>query len=273
DDLLSRQLAPLARKAVKRGDADLWFFIRYVDPAPHLRLRLRGPPGRLASKVLPALHEALEPLRQLGTIWKLELGTYEPEVERYGGPDAIERCERIFHLDSEAAVELLDAAGGDPDARWRFALLGLRALLADFRFSAEERIDLLRAARSRLASSLPRDLRIDAQLAVRYRPEREEVTALLDDRALKNPALEDAAAAIRRRSRGIGPHVKALRALERKGKLQRPLAEVASSVLHMHANRMFHSAAPHQELVLYDFMWRDAVSREKSSEKQKEEGP
>jgi Lantibiotic biosynthesis dehydratase C-term len=55
--------------------------------------------------------------------------------------------------------------------------------------------------------------------------------------------------------------------MEREGRLQRPLAEIAASVLHMHANRMFHAAAPYQELVLYDFMIRDAVSRSKRGER------
>jgi len=261
DGVLLEHLVPLARQAVKRGEADRWFFVRYVDPAPHLRLRLHGPPRELAAKALPALHAALEPLRARGTVWKLELGTYEPEVERYGGPEAVEICERVFHRDSEAAVALLEAAEGDADARWWFALLGLRALLDDFGLSPPERLDLLRAARAFRAKVVPAPLKIDAQLAARYRREREALGALLGAGEAEAPDLEDAVSILRARSAALRPEVAALRALEQGGALRRPRAEIAADVLHMHANRMFHAAAPYQELVLYDFLVRDAVSK------------
>jgi thiopeptide-type bacteriocin biosynthesis protein len=250
DGVLLEHLAPLARAAVERGDADRWFFIRYVDPAPHLRLRLHGDPRRLAAKALPALQAALEPLRARGAIWKVELGTYEPEVERYGGPEAIEACERIFHRDSEAVVALLEEAAGDPEARWRFALWGLRALLRDFGLSPPEQLDLLRRERAFRASIVPASLKLDAQLAARYRRGREEIAAALEE--AEPPA-------VRARSEAIRLDVLALRWT----KLQRPVASIAADVLHMHANRMFHAAAQHQELVLYDFLVRDAVSRQK----------
>jgi len=260
DAVLARHLAPLARGLMKRGVADQWFFIHYADPAPHLRLRLRGEPKKLAARALPALTSALEPLREQGLIWKVELGTYEPEVERYGGPRAVEICERIFHLDSEAVVDLLDAAGGDADARWRFALLGMHALMADFGLSPEQRLQLCRAARAGLSAELPPEVSIERQLAFRYRQVREEVEALLAPGALGGAALKVPARILRRRSRSMARHVKKLRALEAQGALVSPLHDVVSSLLHMHANRMFHAFGRRQEMVLHDFLARSQES-------------
>ncbi|HVE85319.1 MAG TPA: lantibiotic dehydratase [Myxococcales bacterium] len=256
DAVLAEHLAPLARRVVKRKDADRWFFIRYVDPATHLRLRLHGDPKKLAARALPELNQALEPLLERGLIWKVDLGTYEPEVDRYGGPAAIETCERIFHLDSEAVVDLLDAAGGDAGARWRLALLGMHQLLLDFGLAPEERVHLCRRARAALSSGVPRDMAMERQLAARYRKDREEIDALVGPGALEIAGLEDAAKILRRRSRLIARHVKKLRALEREGGLVSPFAGVVSSLLHMHANRMFHAFQPYQEMVLHDFIAR-----------------
>jgi thiopeptide-type bacteriocin biosynthesis protein len=52
-----------------------------------------------------------------------------------------------------------------------------------------------------------------------------------------------------------------LKACETAGRLSRPLTELASSYIHMHANRMLRSAQRAQELVLYDFLNRLYESR------------
>jgi len=83
-DRFLRQVLPpfLARGA---GGFDRWFFLRHGDPAPHLRLRLHGEAGALGRDLLPALHWLLVPLMEAGWLWKFEVDTYEPELERYGG--------------------------------------------------------------------------------------------------------------------------------------------------------------------------------------------
>ncbi|MFK0145728.1 lantibiotic dehydratase [Streptomyces griseus] len=94
-------------------DVDRWFFVRYADPDPHLRLRLHGGSRTLTARVLPALHDLAEELRRRGLAGRLVLDTYEPETARYGGTaDAMAAAERVFHADSAAALEhlrLLDA--------------------------------------------------------------------------------------------------------------------------------------------------------------------
>ncbi|WP_424637899.1 lantibiotic dehydratase [Embleya sp. AB8] len=83
---------------------DDWFFIRYVDPDPHLRIRLHGEPGPLRERVLPELARHARAMRDAGAIRALVLDTYEPETERYAGPAALAAAERLFTLDSRSAV-------------------------------------------------------------------------------------------------------------------------------------------------------------------------
>src|SRR5262249_22829447 len=106
DDVLREVVRPVVAAALARGDADGWFFLRYRDPAWHVRLRLHGPPEALLGRVLPALEEASRPLREAAggspRIARIALDTYEREVERYGGPEGVLLAEQIFMADSEA---------------------------------------------------------------------------------------------------------------------------------------------------------------------------
>lgn len=84
-----------------------WFFIRYADPQPHIRLRFRGNPQVLTSQLLPIIHEWWCQLTQDGLLTRGVVDTYEREIERYGGPDLISAMESLFYWDSVVASDLL----------------------------------------------------------------------------------------------------------------------------------------------------------------------
>ena len=71
-----------------------------------------------------------------------------------------------------------------------------------------------------------------------------------------HPAGQHAREACRERSRRLVPIVDELVALEQSGRLTVPIAELAKSYIHMHANRLLRSAPRQHELVLYDFLDR-----------------
>ena len=78
------------------------------------------------------MHEAAAPLLAGGILWKIQLDTYEREVERYGGAEGVALAERIFQADSETVLEILEMLEeGDAgvDERWRLALRGIDMLL------------------------------------------------------------------------------------------------------------------------------------------------
>lgn len=85
---------------------DRWFFVRYADPLPHLRIRVHGGAG----EVLPLVRDWARELCEAGMAQRLALDTYEPEVSRYGGPKLLEAAERAFHADSEAVIAQLRLA-------------------------------------------------------------------------------------------------------------------------------------------------------------------
>jgi len=87
-------------------EAPLWWFVRYRDPAPHLRIRLRTPDyGTSAARV----GEWAGDLRRCGLVGDMTLDTYRPETARYGGGAAMAAAEALFAADSTAAVAQLAA--------------------------------------------------------------------------------------------------------------------------------------------------------------------
>src|SRR6185436_17553588 len=106
DRVLVNVVAPVIRAANEQGWIDGWFFIRYADPEPHLRVRLHGDPAVLHSSVAPALNAALA---LESHAWRVQLDTYEREIERYGGDEGMLMAERIFHVDSDYALALADS--------------------------------------------------------------------------------------------------------------------------------------------------------------------
>ena len=264
DEILRRTVEPLARRWRREGVCDRWFFIRYSDPHWHLRLRFHGDPQRLAAVALPELHAACRPLLESGLAWRLALETYEREVERYGGPDAMAVCEELFHHDSEAALDVLQAIGGDTgeDARWLLALLGTHRLLGDLGFPPPAALPLCERMRDGYLREFPGGKVLKKDLGRIHRERRDLLSWLLWD-AGEPPAgeLGDQLAAGRRalaaRSEQWAGAAARLRKLAEEGRLAGTLGSVAGSLAHMHANRLLRSAARAHELVIHDLLVRE----------------
>ncbi|MFJ9846714.1 lantibiotic dehydratase [Kitasatospora sp. NPDC101155] len=107
NELLTSQLPRLL--AELPGGVDRWFFLRYRDPEPHLRLRFHGDPTALNRRLLPKCHDWFADLRRSGLAGRLVLDTYEPEWERYGGQAAMTAAEDAFCADSAAVIAQLSA--------------------------------------------------------------------------------------------------------------------------------------------------------------------
>jgi thiopeptide-type bacteriocin biosynthesis protein len=263
DRALRDAVAPVVSEALAAGAADRWFYLRYADPEPHLRLRFRGEPGALLGRVLPALHAAVAPLLADGALWKLQLDTYEREVERYGGPGGIELAEGIFAADSRAALELVRRLAGDAgaEARWQVTLYGIDRLLADL-LPTEDRRPVL----ARLRESFTREARggkdLRRRLDERLRSERRRLAALLAGDGEAASLLTPALAVLERRSAELAPIVGELRESERRGRLTVPLREMAGSFVHLYVNRVVRSEPRAHELVLYSFLDELYASRE-----------
>jgi thiopeptide-type bacteriocin biosynthesis protein len=138
--LLCDVVHPLLRD---EGLQDHFFFLRYWQGGPHLRLRMRCGPGagsaEAAERVVAGLARAMpefgaeaqeeyalgltlqDELARLESetsgegrpLGSLERVPYVPEYRKYGGPQGIEIAETVFRKSSVAVLDLL---GGQPRA-------------------------------------------------------------------------------------------------------------------------------------------------------------
>ncbi|MFF2542926.1 lantibiotic dehydratase [Kitasatospora sp. NPDC058063] len=247
DETLRRVVRPLVRSALAEGAADSWFYVRYADPEWHLRVRLHGDRRRLAADVLPVLYDAAQPLLAEGVVRRVQLDTYEREIERYGGPDGIRLSELLFRQDSEAALRTVESLGaeGGTDSRWRAALVGIDRLLTELGLPRAEKRALVSAARDRFRAEFRVDQAVRRGIGDRFRRERAALENLL---AGPGPA-DDTSAAVRSLAAELREGV-------RTGQIGTPIAALAGNYVHLHANRVLRSAARAQELLLYDFLSR-----------------
>jgi thiopeptide-type bacteriocin biosynthesis protein len=273
DGLIAAWLLPLIRAWRAQGLIERFFFARFGAPAWHLRARFRGQPGRLHAELQPLLVQALRPHVESGRVRRLAFETYEREVLRYGGPEALEACEAWFAADSEAVGELVSATPGAAahDLRPRLLLAGIDALLDDFGRTLSERAALAR----RMAALWRDELRASDQklrLDELYRRERARLVQVVGHGSpgvaglgLSAPTPTDAhtvqllahvAAALSARTRHAREAVGDLRARADAGQLTARLPELLGDLAHMHANRLLRGAAREHEYVAWDFLAR-----------------
>ena len=137
DEVALELAEPFVRRCQREGWIDGWFFIRYSEYGPHVRLRLHGRAEVMDDVVWPALREHVralypevlferpdvpampvytpgeppppppEPREGPFRVTHAALIEYEPETERYGGPEGVRLAERMFEVSSEAACSLL----------------------------------------------------------------------------------------------------------------------------------------------------------------------
>jgi thiopeptide-type bacteriocin biosynthesis protein len=124
DALIATGLARIVQPILERGAADSWFFLRYRDPQPHVRLRLRSTSG-CGWHLVMSLVAAIQPLMSAGLVRRFSFDTYLPEIERYGGVGGLAAAEALFHADSEAVIRELGGAVASRPARHAAALRSL----------------------------------------------------------------------------------------------------------------------------------------------------
>ncbi|HEY0025898.1 MAG TPA: thiopeptide-type bacteriocin biosynthesis protein [Longimicrobium sp.] len=142
DQVVTDHVEPFVRRCMAEGWADQHFFIRYSEHGPHVRLRLHGRTGVLEGTAWPALVEHVRASHpsvrvdelpetpsysraddQPPGVTHLARVAYEPETQRYGGPDALVVAERMFQDSSDTAYALLARMGGERSSRLGKGLL------------------------------------------------------------------------------------------------------------------------------------------------------
>lgn len=137
DEFILNHLYPVIQELFKKGLIYSWFFIRYWEGGPHIRVRLLIDKDETSLmfknkildniKAIPMLSEELSPklyyknyLKENFTNKEMENygwypdhsmidQTYFAELERYGGYKVIGESEKLFEISSEIALRIIKA--------------------------------------------------------------------------------------------------------------------------------------------------------------------
>lgn len=130
--LLTEHVGPLARSILREGLAEQYFFIRYWERGPHIRLRFKGDRARMERDIRPKLDDlfaryfAANATNRQDPDWTAALPAdqqwfpndswqyieYEPETGRYGGPLGLDISEKQFQISSGTVLAVIQDSDG-----------------------------------------------------------------------------------------------------------------------------------------------------------------
>jgi thiopeptide-type bacteriocin biosynthesis protein len=267
DIVLNQAISAFCEEILSHNLISKWFFIRYNDPEPHLRIRFLATKPAGGGDLLTMLNEVLLPFYNAKLISRISVETYNRELERYG-PASIEDSESLFFADSTATLSLLAYLANkqgeqQEDQRLLAALISIDRLLTEFNVSLEQRVQIFDVLQKsfKVEFALGDTASSRQYFANKYRGLRELITAaltshqsyLLDGQthAAINHILDirqaTQQASIANIFKSVGPD---------------GIEHLVISHIHMLINRLFSQNQRICELLIYDFLlqhYRSAI--------------
>jgi thiopeptide-type bacteriocin biosynthesis protein len=233
DDVICDSMFTLAENAVACQFADSWFFIRYADPEPHIRLRFHGRAEVLTHQLFGHVCDWANRLMADGLCLKLQFDTYEQEVERFGGAKGMAIAESIFAADSRSAIRIMHHLRAKlwPHDQTTLIALSIDNLLRALALSSRDRLNWYK----KQANPGGQDV------GTEYRKRKDVLRPALAEPARLFAGYENGAAlaSIFDEHRvAISSAAQCLRELSDTGELQQPLDSLFSSFVHLHVNRL-----------------------------------
>jgi thiopeptide-type bacteriocin biosynthesis protein len=246
--MLRECLAPLLAELRAAGLIDYWFFVRYADPSPHLRLRLHLPHPQQLGQVLTRAYPYFDYCRQQGYLWTQQTHTYRRELERYGA-GTITLTEQLFAQQSTAYLqELTSSIPPEGSASWVWGLRALDELLGAFGYTLPQKVALLHDLREAFTREFGFTKALRLQLDVKFRAIRPELEAALAQSVVP--------AEVQVLAHAIGQQ------LATQAEANPSLPHLLRSYAHMLLNRVLPAEPRQHELVLYHFLYRYYLSQQ-----------
>ena len=243
DALLLQTIYPVVQQLLKTQMIQEFFFVRYKDTDPHLRLRFRGNPHlEFYHHVVRAVEKALQESVEAGVVHRVQVDTYQREFERYG-MEHIGLCETLFHCDSLSTLAFMARTGDefDENLRFAFAIRKIDRLLTGTGLSAAACRMILDMMKENFFQEFGGNSALRHQLNEKYRMYRPLMCQAFSDDFPAATSLDDR----------DSMQADLLRKLSAAFADSGQLFSIISSLIHMIVNRLFPSKQRAYELVLY----------------------
>ena len=240
EELLKTCIKEIVEELLRDELIESFFFIRYQDPKPHLRLRFKGKPKSFFyTHIISSLNEALAPYQENGFVNEIMLDTYKREIERYG-EKTILLSEKIFSNDSLSVIEFISTHPND-DERFSFALKRINAYLDAFGLDFQRKKNFAEMMQKRFLEEFGDEANLRKKLNDKYRNVSKEMSEIVseEDSFDINYLANDIMALVSNNNQ---------------------LLNLLSSYIHMFVNRLFISSSRTYELTLYHFLTKNYIA-------------
>lgn len=225
-------LYDLLELRIHNGQIEKYFFIRYFDTEPHLRVRIKASTNQLPF-VFADLTGQLEQLRLKGLLSQVVIDTYQRETERYGGATLIEKAEEYFFYDSRTVMKILHKQYTEK-VSINFEYIGVSLIILTLRafgLSMEMTAQFLSASNDQ--NLYRKEFQKDRKMIVRAVNDLDnwmEIRKVID-----YPDIYDDLTALSVRTK---EYADAVFCADRDGLLTNSVENIASSIIHMFCNRL-----------------------------------
>jgi thiopeptide-type bacteriocin biosynthesis protein len=243
DEFLANYVRQLLQAVTDRQAMEAWFFIRYADPDPHLRLRFKVADAAMLQKLLAVITAWLKHIQRLGLLRRFCIDTYDREIERYGGPEAISIAEAVFAAESGVDLQLIRVKerGALPDSNLlHIAVLTTSLILSAFELELPQQaawIGTRQAAKKEYIQD--------------YRRDRTNILSLVQTYYAKTSNTAEVQSICQQLEQQLRPLAARYLQLEREGRLSVPLKHLLHSLVHMHCNRLLGPDRDQEQRVRY----------------------
>lgn len=224
----------------------VFFFVRYADPRPHLRLRLLRPSESTVPPIdCSAIFGLLNQIQPGST--EIEVAVYKREVSRYGGSIGVLLAEAVFSADSRYLLSLYSGRqlATESDRMWHALTFLEQVLSLQMQTHAEKAADCYRIFNAYLAEyTNPAD--ILKHLSVLYRLHKNQLVILLIA-----PHKEVISQEARYRARELTHYYKFLTS-----QCIKSTSSILTAVFHMHCNRLFIHYGRELEMLCYGLAYK-----------------
>ncbi|MCU7617411.1 thiopeptide-type bacteriocin biosynthesis protein [Chryseobacterium sp. PBS4-4] len=247
DIILEEAIQSLAEYFQENNYISKWFFIRYHDPKPHLRIRFFLNQSKDYLTVLNKITNELQEFTNNGEISNILAETYSKEIERYG-QSTIEDAETLFHKNSEFTLLCLPY---DDEDKLIFSIFYINEILNNLNLDIQEKLVWIKNFNDCFKEEFNANKNLNSQLDKKYRAFKPKLMNFM-----YSDEFSDERNAIILHIEECDTVLKQVLQRSQKQSLEVALQSFFQSIFHMNINRLFVSNQRLFEMIIYDYLVR-----------------
>lgn len=245
ENILTTNIYHVLECMLEEKHIDYFFFIRYMDPEYHIRLRIHLKDITHIEIVISCLMKELNEYVNNNVISNITIETYKREIERYR-ERYIQDIELLFYYDSRFVINYLNKEENEVE-KWLVSIKYIDLLLDMCGLGLDDKIDFCMRAKSAFAEEIYSNNKYTRkQINQKYRDNKESLKNVLSKDSFKNYSWINQLQEELENANSFISKIKVDDYLEK--------IDILSSIIHMHINRLFRTKQRVLECVIYHFL-------------------